>query len=451
MEKESSKRSTGFHPTHSMLVSSPAQRSRHQQQQTQYGHCIPPHRRQSDNPDVSQTILEQRRQSYDSSRLQQMMFEHSQSMMLPQHAQLYPPGTLSQADYVMMPPRGSEYYTQFRENHQDQLDWMGGIPPQSQSNPRRQVHPPRKDFANMSQTEIGYFMDDPCSPRTFNGDSNSQLGPSHNYHHRPLSQELHEPCELSDILSVNTPPVDNSHISQKMGYSITEMSQPIDHMTQSFDHMTQPIDHMTYMRKKSNESNNLTDMDHLSRSVHTLHDENNHKGDSSGRKQVRTHSTNQHSSHSNLKSMGSEPVLNMYGPPGLKSSILPRLAAPLEQLQSGNSSTLPHRNSKFSGVNHGRSQQRRHNHPGASHHSKQPGNLTQPGQLTTQQPTHANGGVSTITPDTRRSPMQDKTQTDQLLASSSATSLSSANSTSPIQERLQQQSPSNQKLRSSGR
>ncbi len=422
MEKESNQRSNGgFHPTHSMLVSSPGQRNRHQQHQqpqgVNYGHCIPSHRRQSDNSEVPQTILEQRRQSYDPSRMQQMMFDHSQSMMLPQHHQMYPAGSLSQADYMMVPSRGSEYYTPFRDNHSEQMDWMGGIPPQSQSSPRRQIYPPsRKDFVDVSQTDIVSFMDDPGSPRTFNGDSNSQLGP-----------EIQELYELSDILSVSTPPVDNSLISQKMGYSIVEMSQPVDQVT--------------YRRKKSAESMNLKDMDHLSRSVQTLHDDSSHKGDgSTHRKPVRTHSTTLRPNPSNMNSMGSEPQLNMYGPPGLQSSILSRLVAPIDQLQQpGNSSTLPHRGSKFTNTSHGRSQQRRHNHGSTHNHPKQQGGVT-----TITHPSQSNGG--------KRTPIivtsSKQTATNQ---SVSVTSLSSTNSTSPLQERVQEQSPSNQKLRSSGR
>ncbi len=438
-EKDNPRRSMGLHPTHSQLISSPAQRTRHPQQSQgmNYGHCIPHKRKSADNPEIPQSvILEQRRQSYDPIRMQQsLMYDQTQTLLPPQHQFMYPAGSLSQAEYMMVPPPHgrNEYYATIRENVPDQQIM-------SQSSPRRQPlsHQQRKDFV---ETDISYFMDDPGSPGTFLGDSNSQMGPAHNYYHRALSQELQESCDLSDVPSVKTP-LDDSIVSQKTGYGLMEMSQPIDH--QSY-----------HARKKSGDSFTLSDMDHLSRSVHTLHTDygGGYKGDNPRHKPVRTRSTNQRpSSHSAMKSMGSEGQLNMYGPPGLQSSILPRLTAPLEQLRPGSSSTLPH-NSRgrhpHGGGNRGVRSQQKHQTQNSIQHPKQSQQVGRAQTTLVGTVPMEEGGSSE-----RRSSKSDKSSPhthQQSSPSPPSTVPTSEGSPSPAQQRVQQQSPGNQKLRLSGR
>ena len=432
----------GLHPTHSQLVSSPAQRTRHPQQSQgmNYGHCIPHKRKSADNPEIPQSvILEQRRQSYDPIRMQQsLMYDQTQTMHPSQHQLMYSAGSLSQAEYMMVPHGRSEYYATIRENAPDQQ--------MPQSSPRRQPlsHQQRKDFV---ETDISYFMDDPGS--TFLGDSNSQMGPAHNYYHRALSQELQESCDLScdlsDIPSVNTP-VDDSIVSQKTGYGLMEMSQPIDHLSY-------------HARKKSGDSFTLSDMDHLSRSVHTLHTDSygGYKGDNLRRKPVRTRSTNQRpSSHSAIKSMGSEGQLNMYGPPGLQSSILPRLTAPLEQLRPGSSSTLPHNSrgrQSHGGGNRGVRSQQKHQTQNSVQHPKQSQQIGgAPVNQTTPVPMEEGGSSEKRSSKSDKSSPQTHQQSSPSPPSTGRSSTSDAGSPSPAQHRMQQQSPgNNQKLRLSGR
>lgn len=469
MEKDSSRRSSGVHSTHNVLV--PGQRTRQQPQQgVNYGHCIT-HRRISD--ESPQAIMEQRRQqqSYDNpqSRLhpQQMMYDHSQSHMMPgPHPPIYPT-SLSQADYnmMMMSHRGTaagmggDYFMPIREKPPEQhQEWImgGGMPAQSQpTTSTRKLS--RKDIEN-SQSDISNFMEDPGSPGTLNGDFNSQTVPPYYPH---LSQELD--MELSDIPSVSTP-IDDT-ISQKVGYggSMVDMTQTSNE----------------YSRRKSGDLAStqvpMGNMDgHMSRSVHTMPNEGRSykSGDSGGHRKpvVRTHSISQQRStpgpHTNMKKMGSEPQLNNFGPPGLQSSILPRLAAPVELVRPNSSSTLP-RNSGS------RTNKPSHNSPPSSHSNQMKGNNStspprQPshhhGQRFKQQTQKVGGnrgGVVSLTQpnpppstgssteDERKSIPMTQTEHDTSPASSTINNPSTSSS-SPVQHQLQQQSPSNQ-LRSSGR
>ena len=430
MEKETPRRQS-YHPMgpHSVLVSSPGQRRRQPQAQgMNYGHCIQ-HRRNSENLEP-QTVLEQRRQSYDPSVLHQMMYEQSQGMV---HGPMYP-GSLSQTDYYMGPPpprstTGGEYFSPISENPGEQSGWMGGMP---QSSPRR--HPSHSMVRKAgSQTDIGHFMDDPSSPSTPFGESNSQLGPL------MFNQDQDELYDPSEFLSIN-PLIDDSITSQKMGYG---------------PDMSQPVDHVTYMKKKSSDpftSHTLMDMDHLSRSVLTLHEDPQSTRKENSRKPARTNSAYR---YGNLKSMGSEPQLNMYGPPGLQSSILPRLTAPIDH-SSGRttSSTLPRhmRGNRFGYSTHQDKSQQKQQHKTSPQHSKQPPTVSSGsgGGITMTQPSPAGVPSASLTEHAgsreKRSLRQDKSQ------SSRTHSSSSSESSSPLQKKSPESSNNNsQRLRSSGR
>lgn len=362
---DSSRRSSaGLHPNHTVLV--PGQRTRHQQQHQQsqqagmnYGHCIP-HRRISD--DSSQVLMEQQRQTQQSSynspqsrmHQQQMMYDQSQSMIMAAGQHPIYPTSLSQADYSMMmmshPHRGGgagmtgDYFMTIRENpeqQQQQQEWM--MPAQSQptgNSTTMSRKPSKKDFES-SQSDITNFMEDPGSPGTLNGDFNSsQLVPP--FYSAALSQELD--MELSDIPSVNTP-IDDS---QKVGYgSMVDMTQQ------------QQTSGEYIMRRKSNELPSTPQMHHgnmdpsqqghMSRSIHNMPSDNSRRKPVTRAQSISHGHGGQHgtSSHTNMKKMGSEPQLNKFGPPGLLSTILPRINPPTEMIRPSSSSTLPR--------NHGRS------------------------------------------------------------------------------------------------
>ena len=374
MEKETSR--VGYHPL-PMLPSSSNSRLRPKSQNLGHRYESPHHsRRNPDDIRHGHTVREQRRQSFDPGLMrmdQRMLFEQQQHLI---RSQMLPGQGLSQAEYHS---RDHLHVGLYPIDGVDTSPWMKP-PPTKTRHPQSLPHTiggfQESNSQSYSPTDDIHFNieDNGSSLSTLVDTSNNQLG-SHGYHSQQqlqFSQELiNEPYEHSDILSPNNLTFNENTMSQKGGYFGLEI--------QEYPHYREPVPlWRPYKNDKRMSMNDLTllncgsvtslsDMAFLSHSVHQLQEEPQNWRTNDPRKVTTARNKSLHLSHGNLQSIAGENQHNIYGPPGLKSSILPQLAAPID-----------HRSNTFSRKppTHAVNDQVKRSPPKAKHPTTSSGSLT---------------------------------------------------------------------------